>query len=486
MKKILRRATLATMAFCATLITLCSCGGNGLEKAVKEAFLKGDTTEARYESLCAIIKAAPDQYSNYIDEQGTINVEELGKFINQVGSSLRPSMTWNIATYGMKDLTLTIYFERSGSMVPYDNTTGGGQLKKAVNDLINFFPCQSGVSINIVNDDIYPYKGTIGSFLQDRNIYATTQGTGNAAYTDFKLIFEKIFSAQRAGNVSILVTDMIYSPKNTQGVSVEKIMNEENSLATSIFKQYKGKSIIVNKLQGDFDGMYYPYNGHPFHYKGQRPFYVIVIADATVIDRMVSNPKYSNFLNLSGVTHSYRFNQAQSTLKHHLVPTWKGGAGRLRESRGGDGVLTHCEGDRETGILAFTIAVNLNGLNKSEDFLKQTSNYGLQSQNGFKITAIERIAPTDINGNNKSYLEGMTHVITLAGKLNSPRDEIKIALRNDYPAWIATSTCNDDTNPVAGNFAHTTFGLNSFLRGIYDAFSAGDNNYGIINLKLEK
>lgn len=47
------------------------------------------------------------------------------------------------------------------------------------------------MSINIVNDGIYPYRGTVDSFLQDRNIYATTQGTGNPAYTDFKVIFDK-------------------------------------------------------------------------------------------------------------------------------------------------------------------------------------------------------------------------------------------------------------------------------------------------------
>ena len=65
--------------------------------------------------------------------------------------------------------------------------------------------------------------------MQDRDIYASTKGVGNASYTDFKVIFDKIFQAQRPGNVAVLVTDLIYSPKNTSGVSVEKILNEENT-----------------------------------------------------------------------------------------------------------------------------------------------------------------------------------------------------------------------------------------------------------------
>ena len=269
----------------AASMAMTSCSGGGLEKTIKKALINGDTTQVTYDSICSIIKGNPEKYSEYLDKNGEINVEALGKYINEVGSKLRPPMSWNIGVYGLKDLSLTIYFERSGSMTPYDHTSGRGQLKKAVNDLINFFPDRENVKINIVNDNIYPYSGTVDSFLQDRNIYESTSGTGNSSYTDFKLIFEKIFQAQKPGNVSVLVTDLIYSPQNTADVSVEKILNEENSVATAIFKTYKGKSIIVNQLMGDYNGMYYPYNNAPVAYNGQRPFYVIKHTDGgTAID----------------------------------------------------------------------------------------------------------------------------------------------------------------------------------------------------------
>ena len=461
-----------------------SCGGGGLEKAVKMAFIDGDTTQVRYDSICSIIKSNPKSYAEFLNESGEINVDALGSYINKVGSKLRPPMSWNIKGYGLKELTLTVYFERSGSMTPYDTPGGGGQLKKAVNDLINFFPSKDGVKINIVNDNIYPYSGSVDSFLQDRNIYESTKGTGDASYTDFKLIFEKIIQAQKPGNVSVLITDLIYSPKNTADVSVEKILNEENSVATSIFKTYKGKSIIVNQMMGDYNGQYYPYNGAPVAYNGKRPFYVIIVADASTIDRMSGDDKYAKFLRPTDLKNSYRFNQAQSELNFKVVPDWKDNVGKFRPSRSENNVLTNCEGDRETGVLCFTLAANLKPLAKDDAFLTNVANYTVQSQSGFEI-AIRAIKPDDITNNNRSYLEGMTHLFTIKGKFNTSRDELSITLANQFPEWIKETSSTSDTDPSAANFATTTFGLERFLQGIYDAFSAGNDSYGKIIIKLE-
>ena len=473
-----------TVVMLAVMAVTASCGGGGLEKAVKRAFIDGDTTQASYDKICALIKENPKSYADFVTESGDINIEALGKYINEVGSSLRPPMTWDITGYGLKELTLTIYFERSGSMTPYDTPGGGGQLKKAVNDLINFFPSKEGVKINIVNDNIYPYSGSVDSFLQDRNIYESTKGTGNASYTDFKLIFEKIIQAQKPGNVSVLVTDLIYSPQNTADVSVEKILNEENSVATSIFKTYKGKSIIVNQLMGDYNGQYYPYNGAPFAYNGKRPFYLIIVADASTIDRMNGDDNFAKFLRPAGLKNSYRFNQAQSEINVKVIPDWKDNVGRFRQSRSEQNQLTNCEGDRETGILCFTLAANLKPLAKDDAFLTNAANYNVQSQSGFDIT-IRAIKPDDITNNNRSYLDGMTHLITAKGKFATSRDELSITLANQFPEWIKTSSSTSDINPQAADFSTTTFGLERFLQGIYDAFSAGNDSYGKIVVKLE-
>ena len=282
----------------------------------------------------------------------------------------------------------------------------------------------------------------------------------------------------------MLVTDLIYSPQNTADVSVEKLLNEENSVATSIFKTYKGKSIIVNKLMGDYNGQYYPYNGAPFSYNGKRPFYLIIVADAATIDRMAADDNYAKFLHPSGAVNSYRFNQAQANINFKLVPDWKDNVGRFRPDHGDASSLTHCEGDRETGVLCFTLAANLKALNKDDAFLTNTANYAVQSQCGFEIS-IRPIVPADVTNNNRTYLDGMTHLITAKGKFNISRDQLSITLNNHFPQWINESSATTDTNPSDPTFSTTTFGLNRFLQGIYDAFSAGNDSYANIVVKLE-
>lgn len=466
-------------------VALVSCSTSPIERAIRTALLTGDTTQTQFDSIASIIHSNPEQYQFLLRDDGEINAEALNALIMKVGSQVRPPLSWDISKYLSCPISLTIYFERSGSMVPYDTSSGRGQLKKSVNDMINYFPEHENVSIKIVNDNIYPYEGSIESFLQDRNIYASTASIGNPSYTDFNLIFNKILEAQTDGNISVLVTDMIYSPSNTVGVSAAKIFNEENSLATAIFRRYKGKSVIVNQLSGDYEGTYYPYNNNPFVYNGLRPFYLIMIADTEVMDRVASDPDFHNFLTPAVAEHTFRFNQAEANVNYCVIPDWDKNRGRFRISRADKSTLTNCEGDRQTDVFTFAIAADLKSLNKDEDFLTNAANYTVRSQNDFKI-AIAPIEEQMINGNTREALSGKSHIITVTGTYKSQRDDVVISLRNEFPQWIREATSADDTRSTAGNFASTTFGLSHFMEGIFNAFSTGNDNYATIEIKLQK
>lgn len=458
---------------CTLLAGLMSCGGHGqLEKAVRSVLVSGDTTRAAYDSLCSIVTDNPAKYGDFLTPEGKVDHKKMSDFIDQIGSHLRPPMHWNTRPYGGVDnLSLSVYFERSGSMVPYDQREGGGQLKKAVNDLINHFPAGSKVDINIVNDGIYPYQHSVDEFLKDRDIYQSTSGIGDASYTDFQLIFNKILEAQQPGNVSVLVSDLIYSPKDTHGVSIDKIFNEENSLATHVFARYKGKSVVVQQFMGDYSGKYYPYNGVPFEYSGKRPFYLVIIADSDVMDQLAQDKRYSGVLDSPEVRHSYRFNQGTSEVECRVLPEWKDNAGRFRVKHGDGIALSKCDGDRQTGKLCFSLAANLGGLLKDDALLTNSANYEVSSIDGYTLT-IQPIEQSMFTANNKEYLEGMTHVLTLLGDLKSPRDEVRISLRNELPEWVHQSSSTSDTG-AGSSFATTTLGLEQLLGGMFDAMKGG-------------
>lgn len=467
------------LMMCTMMVALLSCGGHGkLDKAVRSVLVSGDTTRAAYDSLCSIVAENPGKYGDLLTPEGKVDHKKMAEFIEDIGSHLRPPMHWNTRLYGgVDDLSLTIYFERSGSMVPYDQRGGGGQLKKVVNDLINHFPAGSKVEINIVNDGIYPYQHTVDEFLKDRDIYQSTAGIGDAAYTDFQLIFNKILEAQRPGNVSVLVSDLIYSPKDTHGVSLEKIFNEENSLATRVFAKYKGKSVVVQQFMGDYSGKYYPYNGVPFEYSGKRPFYVVIIADSDVMDQLAQDKRYSGVLDAPTVRNSYRFNQNTSEVPCRVLPEWKDNAGRFRVKHGDGIVLAKCDGDRQTGKLCFSLAADLGGLMKDDALLTNVANYEVQSIDGYTLT-VQPIDPSMVTANNKEYLDGMTHILTLVGDLKSPRDEVHISLRNELPGWVRQSSSDNDTS-TGGSFANTTLGLEQLLGGMFDAMKGGSNYFDV-------
>ncbi len=459
---------------------LVACGGHGkLEKAVRSVLVSGDTTKVAYDSLCSLVTGNPGKYADLLTPEGRVDHKKMAEFIKEIGSHLRPPMFWDTRPYGgVDDLSLTIYFERSGSMVPYDQRGGGGQLKKAVNDLINHFPAGSKVDINIVNDGIYPYQHSVDEFLKDRDIYQSTSGIGDASYTDFQLIFNKILEAQRPGNVSVLVSDLIYSPQDTHGVSLDKIFNEENSLATRVFAKYKGKSVVVQQFMGDYSGKYYPYNGVPFNYSGKRPFYLVIIADGDVMDQLSQDKRYSGVLDAPAVRNSYRFNQGTSEVECRVLPEWKDNAGRFRVKHGDGIVLAKCDGDRQTGKLCFSMAANLGGLLKDDALLTNPANYDVKSIDGYTLT-VQPIDRSMVTANNKDYLEGMTHILTLVGDLKSPRDEIHITLRNELPAWIHESSSADDAS-TGGSFATTTLGLEQLLGGMFDAMKGGSAFFDVV------
>ena len=78
----------------------------------------------------------------------------------------------------------------------------------------------------------------------------------------------------------------------------------------------------------------------------------------------------------------------------------------------------------------------------------------------------------------------MTHILTLVGDLKSPRDEVRIALRNELPEWVRQSSSASDTS-TGGAFATTTLGLEQLLGGMFDAMKGGNNFFEIV-IKLQK
>ena len=168
-----------------------------------------------------------------------------------------------------------------------------------------------------------------------------------------------------------------------------------------------------------------------------------------------------------------------------MLPSWDGSKGRYRVARHGELRLERCEEDRATGLLRFSIAVDLSGLNKDDEFLCDAANYSVTSASNYKIE-VQRISPQMVAGNMKSYLEGKTHIITFTASPEVSHDKVVVKILNAFPEWIEASDSRDDSDASAPRFANTTFGFAPFMRGIYDAYAKGGDAYAEFAIEVEK
>lgn len=477
-------STLQVVSACVVALLLAllmtSCGEpSALEKKMREAVENPSMrNEQTFNELTAIILSDTEKYKEYITESGEVDVLKLEQAIERMGKRKDPNFSWKLTEYGgvvKGPLQLRLMLERSGSMTGYDARTGSGDFKRAVSELLTRFP-ESEKNLFIVNDTVYPYTGTLDSFVQDKDIFASTAGIGNPAYTDFGAIFTYSLTDNVPERITVLITDMIYSPEDTEGVSLAKIFNEEQTLANTLFNAHKDKSVIVVKLSGDFHGTYYPY-GQPsgVKYDGARPYYMIITGSAAAMQKLRSAPEYSSFVDfksLPGYQADYFFNRNTLPVSYYTVmPKGKGckGSYSLDGEDGANGIhgLKDVTPDRGSDTYTFRVAADLSQIPATAQYLLDKSNYTVK---GSSLDKVEIITPEMIDPRTKRYMERATHLFTFTGTGKGGADVCEISLKNHLPDWISKSSASSDTNLRDPNFPVTTLGFGNFMRGIYNAY----------------
>lgn len=484
---------------------LCGCSGNDdklnaqIRNIVEHAELQN---EQGIFSLTEIILSDSARYRAYLTKGGGLDIYKLQKAVDAVGKKADATFRWDVSAYGAiptKDLQLNLFLERSGSMTGYDARSTSGDFKRTLNELITRFPRVGGTTgkIFIVNDAVYPHKGSFEQFVQQKDIFAATAGIGDPSYTDFATIFDYVLRDDVAEDINILVTDMIYSPRGTAGVTPAKIFNEEQSLATSIFQKHADKSVIVVKLSSDFDGQYYPYNTPQagVSYQGYRPFYVVITGSSAALYKLRRDPRYASFLDfatLPGYQAHYVFSRKPQVPDYYtILPRSKGSVGSFSLSgsnSSGNGV--HALKDLKSGKggkIRFALAVNLMHVAVDADYLLDEANYTIKSDGVAELIKVERITSEMVDARNRRYLSDASHLLTIEIDAGNVGKDLEVSLINRMPRWFAESTDNDDSRR-GSRFATTTFGLNNFLEGIYRAYhgTAVQPSLTQFSIKLEQ
>ena len=384
---------------------------------------------------------------------------------------------------GEPTIRFKFFLERSGSMIAYDNVKTKGEFKAAIADLLNSVPTsdQDVNMLYIVNNGVYPYKATYKQFAMCKDIFKETKNLGDPRYTDFTCIFDSIMSRTGKNEISILVSDLIYSTSEMSTVRVEKILEEARYLTTTVFKGRNNMDVLLIKMIADYNGAYYVYNQPSVgqNYVGRRPYYFVIVANHNVMERIFKEDQYADFRNfhkLKGYENYYLFESIDAGNPHYsLLPADNHNKNtQFQITKGQDHDVHAIEKVKanHNGDVYLTVAVDLGLVFTSEEQKCDPETYTIKSKSNYEIDEIVPITKEMRKGTFDRYAKSATHLMVLHTTVSELKrvDNITIAMPNVLPEWIHESSSDNDTNLKSSKFASTTFALEYLCKGIYDAY----------------
>ncbi|GAB2565740.1 hypothetical protein [Spirosoma areae] len=400
-----------------------------------------------------------------------------------------PTIALSGATASSKPLRLKLYLEASGSMFPYDAPGGDGTFKRALNDVLTEFdavnPGQG--KLFVVNTEVNELGLSLSQFFKEKSVFTVAKTKGKSISTDFEGIFSEILRNTAGDELSVLVSDLIYSDPNLTGMSAPKILDAASSLLTTVFNPYASShSMLVIKLNADFNGTYYSWNNAKKKYAGERPYYLCLIGRNETMQRLYQDQTYQairRFDQLPGYDDSWFFGRDTKAITpfYSILVTDPARKGRFK--RADDEVRSHAKAvhaltdvqpDVADKSLTIPVAVDLSALRLPGSLLTDASQYVVEGKDNFRVSAVQPYAGAN----------GTTHKLLMtSAKPTHGERTATIRLRRQFPPrWIANTNTTNDASPDA----NSTFGIQNLLQGVERAYNPNNQTeYFTLIINLE-
>lgn len=444
-----------------------SCG-NGAKKEFNKILLEladqDQTIDSKdWKQIADYLDRNKANFKDFVKD-GQVDVESVKEYISNFFEGRRPSKEVKFVGIGGQELKFHIFVERSGSMAPYDSRNGDGSFRSAIMALQNNLPGDARI------DSI-----------------------GEKGYTDFRQIFDNILNKTGDDQVSILVTDMIYSVKDMEGVNPQKVFNEAQEMTNAVFKdEVKKKSMLVVRMNGSYNGPYYSYNNSVHQFSGRRPYYIIIVGSNDNMERLTTDASLRTFAemqNMKGYDNMCLFTTDDIYKPYcSFLLSNKDIRGRFQPEHGqGYEIksLEDVEADKNSGDIQLALAVDLGHMFIDQRYLTDKNNYAIESDDDVKIKEIRKIEKGDMTPAQKKYLGTATHLFVLSANNISHGQDVKVKLLNHMPDWIESGSTDNDLTPDS----RSTFALRYLLGGIYDSYkrnAESESTYFELELKLDK
>jgi hypothetical protein len=375
---------------------------------------------------------------------------------------------------------INFYFENSGSMNGY---LDGRNFKQTMHRIIN--ESIPGFNPFFVNTKEYKTSDLL-SKIDSKKI--TTASIGGS---DHQFIFTNAIKKANGNNLSIVVTDGIYSTPNGDIDIVE--IDIENSFKTAL--QDNAIETVVLKMSSNYKGTYYTEsNCENVQIDQERPYYILLFGNKKTIDNALKEIVVID--DLPGFKEQARFFITDNLKVNYTILTRgeeKKGSFR-KATKGGKGLVKDIEDvDRydktDEPYIQFAIGIDYSGISIPDSYLLKKNNYKIGGATEFVIEDIKAVEALSSGSTTSSEITRvdainnikLSHLMTVKAKFNFTGD-LLINLENNIPSWIPNAGSKNDCD-IKDN-KDQTFAFDKLMTGISKAYSTVSKSDDYLRFKL--
>ena len=385
---------------------------------------------------------------------------------------------------------VNFFLENSGSMNGYmegPNTTFKNQLyslltrvKLLSNTHLNLWLINKGekeLYPDAGNDDLQKFK----DILNPTSFRDLTKGD-SLGETDLNNLIKRCIKKVDDKNVSIFVSDCIYSPGKNVKDATKYLADQKNGIFLNTATELKNKdlSIIILNCVADFKGNYWDRSDNKITFSKpvNRPYYIWIIGMTNHINAIIQ----SNILEHidGGYSQKIAFQRINknSTPEFDIIPN--SGAGKFRLKQGEKDLVNNAvksNNSLDKGLFGFAIAVDFSKSIHDKSFYLDSNNYTIKGGNfhWLKIEPLTNQPP-------------FTHLLNFQTN-ELIDDSLQINVIEKIPLWVSQISTPDDSRMLYdSNLRKKTFGFEPLIEGLSAAFntSNGQNTIGSIKIKICK
>ena len=338
--------------------------------------------------------------------------------------------------------TVKLYIENSASMDGYIN--GGADLKNAIHSYIsdiNNSGLAHDISLNFINDKIIDMGSDITSFFKNLNSPSDfKKAGGKRSSTDIAVIIKKVLDSTKINDVSIIVSDFIFSPGKKDA---SRYLGEQQIIIKDLFaKRTTNLAVMFFKFNANFSGTYFNRTDAKTTLKDEsRPFYMLVLGSKTALRQI-------------------RKSVPETKIKGNGLQVFVMESGFNADSvklRPGSNKVI-----KKTKEHKFALNIKIpENLLLDDSYLNDTTNYKV-SGGDFKLTV------------NKQKTKGWTHLFEFSSK-KMTNANVSVKLMKKLPEWV--ETFNDDEGLDIKSAIDKTYGLKTIVSGIFEAYTNGNDYF---------